>query len=355
MLPGVGGITAKRLVAHCGSAEAVFTSSVRDLSKIPEVNHNFIPLREDALKRAEHELKFMEQNGIRQLFYTDEDFPFALNQCEDAPAAIFVKGDVSFNNTNIISIVGTRSATSYGTALCEKLIAELVEKGHQPLIVSGMAYGIDVCAHRAALNCGLKTVAVMGTGLNKVYPSVHYAIAKQIETQGALLSELPSDTSIVPGNFLSRNRIIAGLSQITVIIESAAKGGALVTAGIANSYNREVAAFPGRVGDKHSEGCNSLIKQNIAAMIESADDLIYLAGWSISKKKSEVQLQLFDKLDKPEQEILELLKAKDSESIDVIAYETGFPMPELSAILLNLEFAGYINALPGKNYSLKKI
>ena len=354
MLPGVGGVTAKRLVAHCGDAESVFTSPARNLMKIPEVNHGFVTSMGETLKRAERELKFMEQNGVSLLFYTDEDFPLSLNQCEDSPAALFVKGKIDLNAPKAISIVGTRRATGYGINLCEKLIAELVAKGHYPFIVSGMAYGIDVCAHKAALYHGLQTAAVLGTGLNRIYPAAHYAVAKQIAEQGALISEFASEAKIVPGNFLSRNRIIAGMAQTTIIVESSAKGGALVTADIASSYGRDVAAFPGRVGDEHSEGCNRLIKSNLAAMIENADDLIYLAGWRTDNKKLGRQMKLFDELGDSEREILELLKTKDSESIDNISYETGFPMPELSAILLNLEFAGYVNALPGKNYSLKK-
>lgn len=354
MLPGVGGITAKRLVAHCGDAKSVFSTPAHNLLKIREINHSFIPSMEASLKRAEQEVKFMEQNGVRLLFYTDKDFPSLLNQCEDSPAALFVKGNIDLNAPKIISIVGTRRATSYGIKLCEKLIAELVAKGHRPLVISGMAYGIDVCAHKAALNHGLQTVAVLGTGLNKVYPAAHYAVAQQIAEHGALVSEFASEAKIVPGNFLSRNRIIAGMAQTTVIVESSSKGGALVTADVANSYNRDVAAFPGRVGDEHSAGCNRLIKSNIAAMIENADDLIYLTGWRTNDKKHVQQMKLFNELDSNEQKIMDLLKTKDSESIDNIAYETGFPMPELSAILLNLEFAGYVNALPGKNYSLRK-
>ena len=355
MLPGVGGISAKRLVSHCGDAKSVFTSSPSTLKQVPEVRHKFISAMSQTLKRAERELQFMEENGVRLLFYTDDDFPKLLNECVDGPAALFVKGNVDLNMPKIISIVGTRRATVYGLSLCEKIIAELTVKGHHPLVVSGMAYGIDICAHKAALHNNLPTVAVLGTNVNKVYPAAHHAIAQEIMEKGALISEFDSEAKIVPGNFLSRNRIVAGISHVTLIIESSVKGGALVTADIANSYNRDVGACPGRVGDEHSEGCNRLIKTNRAAFIENVDDLIYLTKWSSDNEHGRQELRLFDHLGSSEQEILNLLSDNDSVSIDQISYETGFPMPELSALLLSLEFAGFINSLPGKNYAMKKV
>lgn len=357
MLPKVGGVTAKRLMSYCGDAKAVFKTPKQQLLKIPNISATVIQgiLNAESLKRAEQELEFVQQHRLSILFYTDEQYPKRLLACDDGPTVLFMKGTTDLNTNKTISIVGTRAMTSYGTALCEKLLADMADKGYTPLVISGLAYGVDICAHKAALANKLDTVAVLGTGLNKVYPAAHRAMAQQIEQHGALISEFPSDASIVPGNFLSRNRIVAGMADALVVVESSSKGGALVTAEIACSYNRDVAAFPGRVGDEYSAGCNALIKRNKAAMIESFADLEYLLGWSTKQQAKPQQLQLFCEITEAEQTILSVLKGTESLSIDTIAYTTGFPMPELSALLLNLEFAGYVNVLPGKAYSLKRI
>jgi DNA processing protein len=351
MIPGVGGVTAKKLMAAFGSPRAIFETSSSKLDSILNVNSKNLD-KDKILRQAEKELVFINSNKIRTLFYTDDDYPRRLNQCEDAPAVLFMKGTTNLNNPKIISIVGTRNASNYGLSLCKKFVAGLVEKGYQPLIVSGLAYGIDICAHTAALSNGLNTVAVMGTPLDRIYPASHENIARQIEKQGALVSEFATGTTVAPGNFVSRNRIIAGLADVTIIVESSKKGGALLTANLANSYNREVMAFPGRVGDEHSQGCNNLIKSNKAALLESVDDLEYLMNWSTKPKVLQKQIE-FVNLTEPEQEILNILKNVDSESIDVISAETGISLPELSAFLLNMEFAEIIAVLPGNRYSIK--
>jgi DNA processing protein len=353
MIPGVGGITAKKLMAAFGSPQAVFNIPSSKLESILNANSKNLD-KDKILKQAEKELVFVNANSIRTLFYTDDDYPYKLNQCEDAPVVIFVKGTTNLNNPKIISIVGTRNASNYGLTLCKKFVAELVERGYKPLIVSGLAYGIDVCAHTAALSNGLDTVAVMGTPLNKIYPAPHENIARQIEKQGALVSEFATGTTVASGNFVSRNRIIAGLADVTIIVESSKKGGALLTANFANSYNREVMAFPGRVGDEHSQGCNNLIKSNKATLLESVDDLEYLMNWSTKPKVLQKQIELVN-LTEPEQDILNLLKNTDSESIDTISATTGISLPELSAFLLNMEFAEIIRVLPGNRYSIKRL
>ncbi|MDR1054798.1 MAG: DNA-processing protein DprA [Prevotellaceae bacterium] len=357
MIPMVGSITAKRLLAYCGCAEAVFKAKKADLLRIPNIGEALAVavLNQDILRKAEQELVFMQKNNIKALFYTDDDYPQNLKQCEDSPIILFQKGDIDLSKHRFISIVGTRNATAYGSGLCDKLIALIVERGYNPVIVSGLAYGIDVCAHKAAMKYGLKTVAIVGTGLDMVYPAAHRAIAKQITEEGAVLSDFPSNTLIDRKNFIRRNRIVSGISEVTIVVESGEKGGAMVTADIAASYNRDVLAFPGRVGDEFSAGCNKLIKANIAAMIESIEDLEAAMGWdSPSEKLTTKQLPLFDLLTADEMCIVNVLKENDSEMIDIIAHKTGLPMAKLSALLLNLEFSGYVKALPGKAYALRR-
>ncbi len=355
-IPGVGSILAKRLIAYCGSAEAVFTEKQKSLQKIPGVGDMLSReiVQQNVLQRAEQELKYIEKNNIAALCYTDDNYPERLRQCEDSPVVLFVKGNINFNQQKFISIVGTRRATNYGHEICNHIVAQLAERGHKVVIVSGLAYGIDICAHRAALQNKLETVAVMATGLDKIYPSTHASYAKQITEQGACVSDFLSGTPLDRKNFLKRNRIIAGLSDATLIVESGAKGGALVTADIAMSYNRDVLAVPGRVNDSFSEGCNALIKQNKAALVESAADIEYALGWSTEgAPKIPKQLPLFHELTEEEQLIVNTLKKVETENIDTLSYATNIPMARLSSILLNLEFSGIVKTLPGKQYALK--
>ena len=357
LIPNVGSITAKKLIACCGGVEAVFTEKKQALSKILGIGevlvHSILSHRDEVLKIAEKEIAFMEKNKIKTFVYTEKDYPKRLQACDDSPVVFFSKGDVDFNAPKILSIVGTRKATEYGMELCNKIIADL-SLAHKPVIVSGLAYGIDVCAHKAALQNGLKTIAVMGTGLNTIYPAQHRNIANMIIRQGAVISDFTSQATLDRSNFLSRNRIIAGLADATIIAESGKKGGALVTADIATSYNRDVLTFPARVGDEFSAGCNWLIKTNKAALIEDIKDIEYVLGWT-SKPQEMKQLPLFDKLDERELSIVNHLKKNNTDIIDNISHETKIPMAQLSAILLALEFDGYVKSLPGKSYTLKKI
>jgi DNA processing protein len=353
MITGVGGITAKKLMSVFGSPQAVFEASDSQFLKATNnaVAKNFN--KSAVLKQAEQELKFVETKQINVLFYTDKDYPDKLKHCDDSPVTLFTKGSASLNNAKTISIVGTRRASHYGLSLCRKFVAELADKGYRPLIVSGLAFGIDVCAHTAALECGLETAAIMGTALNRIYPAAHSNIAAQIEKQGAIVTEYCTSSPVASANFVSRNRIVAGIADVTIIVESSNKGGALVTASIANSYNREVMAFPGRVGDELSQGCNRLIKQNRAALLESVDDLEYLMNWSAQQKPVQKEID-FAGLTQPEQELLAYLHDKEAVNIDIISRETDIPMPALSALLLNLEFSGLIVTSPGNSYSIRK-
>jgi DNA processing protein len=356
LIPGIGSITAKSLIAYTGSAEQVFLEKEKALREIPGVGTILAKnIKTSKVRlRAEQEIEFIEKNGINALFYLEENYPQRLHACNDAPIILYVKGTPDLNCSRVISIVGTRHATEYGKQTVDYFITALAERGYQVLIVSGLAYGIDVQAHKSALNFGLATVGVMGHGLETIYPQIHTSIAKEmIEKNGGLVSDFLSNSPIDKTNFLKRNRIIAGLSDATIVVESAKKGGALVTAEIANSYNRDVFAFPGRRGDIYSEGCNFLIKSNRAALIESVADLEYVMNWSPGKGKVDAfQPRLFNDLSPDEKIIVDLLQAEGETAIDLICIKTGLTMNKVSPTLLNLEFAGIVKGLPGKVFKV---
>lgn len=355
LIPGLGPINAKKIIAYLGSIEAVFTEKKNLLTKIDGIGEILAAkiANSSVLDRADEEIEFIEKYNIKPFFYLDENYPYRLQQCEDAPLMFFMKGDVDLNQKKIISIVGTRKSTNYGVGLCDRLISEIKENGHEAIIVSGLAYGIDIAAHKAALKNNLQTVAVLGQGLDTVYPAMHRSYAHEIANSGALISEFLSGTNPDKHNFVRRNRIVAGLSDACIVIESALKGGSLISADIANSYNRDVFAFPGRISDPASAGCNYLIRTNKAALIESVKDLEYILGWNKKAYKSKaVQQQLFVKLNEQEQEIIELIKEYGELDFDHISMKTKLPINKLSALLLGLEFGGFIKALPGKLFTL---
>lgn len=352
LIPNIGDVLAKRLVSHCGSVEAVFSENKIALEKIPGIGESYAKsvLNQKVFNRVDEEIKFIEENKITPLFYLDKEYPKRLTHCEDSPVLLYFKGKANLNSEKVISIVGTREATDYGKQLCEKLIADLVQ--YNPIIVSGLAYGIDVCAHKAAMDNNLTTVCGLGHGLDKIYPAIHKSTAEKMLENGGWLSDFTSGVAPDRENFPRRNRIVAGMSDATIVVESKACGGSLITADIANSYNRDVFAFPGRVNDDCSLGCNNLIKQNKAALIQSAADLIYILGWEQKIKNAPIQKQLFVEL-KPDEEILvNLLKEKDSVNVDDICLFAKMPMSKVSSLLLTLEFSGIVKSLPGKRYRL---
>ncbi|MDR1406383.1 MAG: DNA-processing protein DprA [Prevotellaceae bacterium] len=356
LVPGIGGTLAKRLIAKCGSAEAVFREKKALLQKVSGIGATIAHkiTGQQVLQRAEKECAFLLKNNFHGLCYIDDKYPQRLAQCEDGPVVLFVNGTVDFNQTKILSIVGTRQATPYGLERCEAIVAQLAARGHAPVIVSGLAYGIDICAHKAALNNHLPTVAVMATGLDKIYPSLHHATAKQITAQeGALVTDFLSDTKPDRQNFVQRNRIIAGLADATLVVESGEKGGALITAGLALSYNRDVLAVPGRAGDPCSKGCNALIRSNRAALVENIADIEYALGWDPQEKEKAQQLSLFAPLSGEGKMIVETLKANPAATIDAICYATKIPMSRLSALLFKMEIDNLLRTLPGKRYELK--
>jgi DNA processing protein len=355
LIPGVGSVLARNLVAYVGSVEGVFSQSFQALKKIPgigEVNARRIKNKE-IFERAEKEITFIEKFKIEVLFYTDKNFPRRLKNCVDAPVILYSKGKMNLDEQRMVSIVGTRNATDYGKEVCEKLIRDFSERNYPVLVVSGLAYGIDIQAHKMALKYGIPTVGVVAHGLDKIYPSLHADTARKMLGNGGLISDFPSGTKIDPANFIRRNRIIAGLADATIVVESAEKGGALITADIAASYNRDVFAYPGRADDTYSRGCNRLIRLNGADLIEGIDDLEFFMGWETGKKDKIVQSTLFVDLTAEEQKVVDLLQSKGVMYIDQISGELKIPGSRVSALLLNMEFKNLLTALPGKMYKLR--
>jgi DNA processing protein len=354
LIPGIGSITAKKLIAYTGNVEAVFKEKKKNLLKIPGIGEMLAEqiVNQQVLSIADAEIEFIDKYNITYSCYHDSDYPARLKNCEDAPIILFYKGNTDFNQPKVLSIVGTRNATEYGKECCNQLIADLKQRGHKVLIVSGLAYGVDICAHRAALRNDFETAAVLAHGLSTIYPGVHRATAKDISENGALVTDFIS--SILPerNNFIKRNRIVAGLADATLVVESGLKGGALITADIAHSYNRDVLAFPGRTNDAYSKGCNWLIKSNKAALIENVEDLEYHLSWEISTQKQALQTELFAVLTDEENVLISILRDHGELPIDIIAINANLPVSKVSALLLNIEFAGLVKSMPGKVYRL---
>lgn len=352
-IKSIGPVTAKNLLAYCGSAEAVFSASKKQLLQIPGIGAKTVDaiLATDALVRAEQELTFVQKHGIEVLFFSEPNYPKRLKNCYDAPILLYFKGNADLNQQRIISIVGTRNATDYGRNLCKQLCEVLAP--YNVLVVSGLAYGVDVAIHKECLANETPTVGVLGHGLDRLYPQVHKAVSQKMVLNGGLLSEFPILTNPDRQNFPQRNRIIAGLADVTVVIEASIKGGALITAEIANSYNKDVYAFPGRTNDVFSEGCNFLIKTNRAGLINHPKDLIYYLGWDeeIPKKKTEVQATLQLSLTPNEQKVVDTLQ-NGQLSIDELALATQMQQSKLAIVILTLEMQGIIVSLPGKIYKL---
>ena len=351
-IPNLGDVSAKKLLRKIGSAEGIFKEKKANLLKIDGIGS--YKLKElnigRQLDEADEELRFILDNKIDYSYFRDAGYPEKLKHATDCPILIFTKGNLDLDNKKIISIVGSRKITTYGNAFCESLIEELAPLN--PVIVSGLAYGVDICAHRVAIENNLQTVACLAHGLNQIYPKPHIKFKDKIEENGGFITEFWSSDNFDKNNFLKRNRIIAGLSEATVVIESAEKGGSLVTADIANSYNREVFAVPGRTTDNQSRGCNNLIKQQKAHLLTSAADLIYILGWEVKDDKKPKQTQLFVELDEEERKVFNYLKAKDKELLDIIALNCSLPVYRAATILMNMELKGVIRPLPGKLFQL---
>lgn len=355
MVPGIGPSKAKNLIAFCGSAKSVFNERKSALLKIPDIG----PRTVDALRKnkfldaAKKEFEFTTKYGIQVLLYNELGYPVRLRNCDDSPVFLFFKGNTDLNTSRVISVVGTRSATAYGKQIVMELLGGL--KDIQPLVVSGLAYGIDIAAHRYALQYKLPTIACLAHGLDRVYPPLHTSVAREMLEQGGLLTEFPSGTNPDREMFPSRNRIIAGMSDCTIVVETDLTGGSIITAHMAHGYGREVFAFPGRSGDQHSAGCNQLIRKNIAAILTSPAELKEYMNWQGEDVKMQpsslVQQQLlFEDLDDHQREILQILRSNGRTALDAVAIKTGFGLGACSSLLLELEFRGLVRALPGKVY-----
>lgn len=351
-IKGIGAVHARALITHFGQNEAIFTAPVKEIARVKGIGPILAKqiFEFDDFDRIEQELRFMENHHIQALFIGDATYPKRLAQCYDAPVLLFYKGKADLNQQKVISVVGTRSATAYGKALCEELLAGL--QIQRPLVISGLAYGIDAAAHKNCLNFGLSTIGVLAHGLDRIYPATHRKLAEQMLQNGGLLTEFFSATIPDRENFPKRNRIIAGMADATIVVEAHLKGGALITAELANNYNRDVFAFPGRVHDEQSNGCNYLIKTNRANLITRPEDLEYLLGWDRNSSTQARQVQIPVDLRADEKQIFEILQTSISLGIDELMLKTAFPQSKLVILLLEMEMKGLLMALPGKRYQI---
>jgi DNA processing protein len=357
LIKGIGNITAKQIIESLDNVALLFTEKKHVLERISGLSRRIINEihHPEVLKRAEKEIRFIEKSHITPLFITEPVYPNRLKECVDAPVMLYFRGNTDLNAGKIISIVGTRNAMAYGKEITDRLVHDIREVFPESLIVSGLAYGIDIAAHRAALRENIATVGILAHGLDRIYPSVHRNAAAEMLKAGGLLTDFISETNPDRQNFIKRNRIVAGMSDCTVVIESAAKGGALITASIADSYNRDLFSFPGRIYDKYSEGCNSLIKSKKAALITSADDLFREMNWNNTPEKEKpqaVQRILFPELNPEEQKVMEVLSKAGSMQLNLLAIEIDLPVSRLSVILFELEMNGLVRCKPGGMYSL---
>ena len=349
-IKGVGVMHARNLMEVVGDEEAIFKEDARTLESIPRITRRLIQEIRDpeVLRLAEKELEFVMKNNLRLLFYTDEDYPQRLTSCVDAPILLYARGRVDFNREKVIAIVGTRNETRYGQEFCRTFVRDLAAQLPGIQIVSGLAYGIDVHAHRAALQNGLSTVGVLGHGLDRIYPSMHRQTAIDMLQQGALLTEFPSGTNPDRHNFVRRNRIVAGMSDAVIVVESGEKGGSLTTVDIANSYFREVFALPGRIHDKMSSGCNRLISDNKALLLQDVDDLLKHMGWMEDRKKeAPKQRDLFVELSESEEKVYQVLLHSGAMQVNTLAIALNLPVTELFMTLLELEMKNVVASLPG--------
>ncbi|MBR1415129.1 MAG: DNA-processing protein DprA [Prevotella sp.] len=359
-MTGFSSATALHLYRELGSAQAVYEhrTDIGDVvddctPRLVESLKNW----DEALQRADTELQFMEKYAVKALVLDDEAYPVRLRECPDAPLIIYYKGSADLNPQHIVSIVGTRHCTSYGQDLVRRFVSELKTLCPQVLIVSGLAYGVDICAHREALGAGMETVAVLAHGLEKIYPPLHRDTAAQMVEQGGLLTEYMSYAHMDKGNFVRRNRIVAGMADATILVESAAKGGGLITARIAQDYNRGVFAFPGAVGAKYSEGCNNLIRDNGAGLITSATDFVAAMGWKteaqLEQAKSDgIERSLFPDLTAEEQVVVKILDEIGDLQQNILSVKANIPIGQLTAILFQLEMKGVVRPMAGGNYHL---
>ena len=359
-LNGLSLLNARTLLDLLGSASEVFAHRKDIVGVIPDASQRLVAAfdhTDEALRLAEEEMKFVEQKRLRVLTLNDVDYPQRLRECEDAPLVLYYCGSANLNSQRVISIVGTRKCSEYGREVCNNFIADLKRYYPDTLIVSGLAYGIDVCAHRAALDNGMSTIGVLAHGLDTIYPSMHRQIAADmVHRQGGLLTEYGVHTTPEKGNFVRRNRIVAGMCDACIVVESSERGGSLITAELAMEYNRDVFAFPGRVYDEYSRGCNNLIRRQQATLLTCAADLLDAMGWDNPLKKDSkrkvVQRELFPDLTDEERALVNTLNDVDDKHINQIAIDANIPYSRASMILFDLEMKGIVKALGGARYRI---
>lgn len=352
LIKGIGSIVGRQILETLGDVSVIFKEKKRLLEHIPGLSRRILAeiSNPEIFRRAEQELLFIEKNKIKAYFITDDDYPFRLKDCVDAPLLFFFKGNADLNSDKIISIVGTRNATSYGKEIIDRFTQDIRQQFPDLLIVSGLAYGVDIAAHRAALKEQLPTVAVLAHGLDRIYPPLHRNTAVEMLGNGGLLTEFMSETNPDRQNFVKRNRIIAGLADCTLVVESGLKGGSLITANISWSYNRDVFSCPGKVTDKYSQGCNALIKQQKAIMACSAEDIFREMNWMEVKSKAPVQTSLPLDLTDEERKVLELLIKEGSIQLNTLCARLGLTISKLSPLLFELEMKGLVACQPGGVY-----
>jgi len=351
-VPKVGAQTAKTLLSYCGSVEGIFTASQQDLLAIPGIGTQLVAniQQPELLDRAAREWDCMQEKGIRLVYFQDAEYPRRLRPYFDAPIGLFLSGNLDLNAPRILSIIGTRKPTREGLQFCYQLVEEL--RSFQPVIVSGMAYGIDICAHRAAMEHDLPTIGVLAHGHGYLYPTAHRADADRMLARGGLISEYPRFVYPEKEYFPMRNRIVAGMCDALVVIETGERGGSIITANLANGYHKDVFAVPGRLSDPRSKGCNQLIKSHRAALLESAKDIGYIMGWDTPGSNSPQQQTLFTELSEDEKNIVALLDQADPVSIDWLCYQSQQSNSKVAALLLELECRGLVLAKPGNRFSL---
>ncbi len=352
LLTGGGKKKIRKLLTHFEDCTDFFKANKHRLKTIPGIGEKFLQQldRKAALLEAEKYLPLLEKNKIETVFYQDTNFPYRLNECVDAPILLYKKGKMDCNLPRVVSIVGTRNASSYGRKLCEELLHAFV--GKDIVVVSGLAYGIDIYAHKLCTELGIQTIGVLGHGLDRIYPQAHTSIAQKMVENGGLLTEFLPGSNPDRENFPMRNRIVAGMCDATIVIESGERGGSLITAELANDYARDVFAFPGDITREYSKGCNYLIQKNKAHLITSSEDFFEMMDWKDTPKIENKQLQLFADLDDEEHKIVTLLKENQEVSLDVLAIKTEIPVRLMSGILLGLELKGVVKSLPGKRFGL---
>lgn len=345
-----------QLIEEVGSAKELIENAdhIRDI--IPDATPRLCELLSDEslIELAEKEMEFIEKNKIKLICKGDKEYPYRLAECHDAPLVLHHMGNANLNAKHIVSIVGTRHASEYGKSVCENFVADLAKFIPDTLVISGLAYGIDVCAHRAALKAGLPTIGVLAHGLDRIYPTAHRATAKQMLENGGLLTEFTSGTEPFPSNFIQRNRIVAGMADATVVVESASKGGSLITASLAQGYDRECFAFPGRINDQYSQGCNELVSRNRAALITSAYDFVEAMNWEIAttkKSAEDLQTELFPDMSEDENTIMTALRENsDGLQVNQMVVQLNIPVNKLLPLLFEMEMKGYVKAVAGGRY-----